>query len=236
MKNGLHGSCWCQAGEARGAASTSSLLMESEKRKEAQRSAIEPETVEVSGSSCSGEDEATNANDDNVLLSTPSTCKSIRLSNIISPELVSHWIELKLATEMQPVLVSTAQSLRHNPSEIALNKESIRQARRCYRGGHSHRNRNLFFTWHPSDSTLGWEHATSTVVKGDCYQMGLVRHRQLLFWQQLGSGTWPSMFISCHLIQLPATQDSRLVHVFCWRRRLRQIVWVWTAGTTCTNW
>ena len=108
--------------------------MESRKRKEAQRSAIESEIVKVSGSSSIREDEATNADDEDILLSIPLTCKKIRPSNIISPELASALDQTKISDRNAiDVMSPNAQSLGHNPSEIDLNKKSIRQARRGHR-------------------------------------------------------------------------------------------------------
>ena len=105
--------------------------MESSKRNEAQRSAIESETVEVSGSSRSREDETTNAGVEDVLLSTPLTYKKIRPSVIISPELAYALDQTKINDRNETyVLTANTQSLGHNPSEIALNKKSIRQSRR----------------------------------------------------------------------------------------------------------
>ena len=90
--------------------------MESRKRKEAQRSAIESETVVVSGSSRSRENEATNADDEDVLLSTPLTCNKIRSSNIISSALASALDQTKISDRNATYFLAVnAQSLEHNP-------------------------------------------------------------------------------------------------------------------------
>jgi len=93
-----------------------------------------------SASASAGEttdDDSESTNDDSQICSfssTPPSAKNPRPCNIVGPDSVAALDRTKTSDRNAVyVLAAAAQSLGHSPTDIALNKESIRQARRKHR-------------------------------------------------------------------------------------------------------
>lgn len=106
---------------------------ESRRRKEAQRVKREEETVELSSSS--NESSSDDREDEfSAVESSEPSLKRKRPRNVVTCELASALDRSKVSNRNATyVLAAAAQSLGHNTADIALNRESIRSARRKHR-------------------------------------------------------------------------------------------------------
>jgi len=105
---------------------------ESRRRKEAQRVEKEEETVELTCTSSS--EESSDNETDKFSAGDGPRLRRKRQRNVVSLELASALDRTKVSNRNATyVLAATAQALGHNVADIALNRESVRSARRKHR-------------------------------------------------------------------------------------------------------